>query len=92
LRRLEAMTYKGIVEHTQAVGGVTGLAQLTEAVKRSSLDVDAVYWDCYDCYPGGLFIHIRAWRGYNQDTVGYDRKPLLSVVISRLQPVTDDEA
>jgi hypothetical protein len=87
------MTYKGIVEHTQAFGGVTGLAQLTEAVKRSSLDVDAVYWDCVDKF---LVTHVTAWKRYTYpggtDSCGYDYKPLLTVVISRLQPVTDDEA
>jgi hypothetical protein len=83
------MKYKAITEHAQAVGGVTGLARLTEAVKRSSLDVDAVYWDCQDHY---LCTHITAWNGYNQDTPKLDRHPLLSVTIMRLQPVTDDEA
>jgi len=85
------MKYKAITEHAQAVGGVTGLARLTEAVKRSSLDVDAVYWECQDHY---LCTHIVAWPGYGQDSPvyqGVDRHPLLSVTIMRLQPVTDDE-
>jgi len=87
------MKYKAITEHAQAVGGVTGLAQLTEAVKRSSLDVDAVYWDCQDHY---LCTDITAWNVYRPEGVfrsaGYDMNPLLSVTIMRLQPVTDDEA
>jgi hypothetical protein len=85
------MTYKAITEHVLAFGGVTGHAQLTEAVKRSSLDVDAVYWDCVDKF---LVTHVTAWKRYTypggQNSCGYDYTPLLSVTISRLQPVTDD--
>jgi hypothetical protein len=77
------MHYKAITEHAQAVGGVTGLARLTEAVKRSSLDVDAVYWECQDHY---LCTHITAWK-----TPACDGYAVLSVTIMRLQPVTDDE-
>jgi hypothetical protein len=79
------MDYKAVTEHAQAVGGVTGLARLTERVKQSSLDVDAVCWNCNDFYPGALFVHITAWTK-NEISIA----PLLSVVIMRLQPVTDD--
>jgi len=83
------MTYKAITEHVLAFGGVTGHAKLTEAVKRSSLDVDAVYWDCQD---RGLLTRVTAWKKYNRKTKTYDGHTLLCVVIDRLQPVTDDEA
>ena len=79
--------YKMATEHAQAFGGVIGLARLTEAVKQSNLDVDAVYWDVQDCYLTPLFIRIRAYEGYNQTTRGYDAQPLLTVVIPRLVPV-----
>jgi hypothetical protein len=80
------MTYKAITLHVLAFGGVTGSARLTEAVKQSSLDIDAVYWNYTDT---PLSTHITAWRKY---TGVYDGRALLYVSIDRLQPVTDDEA
>jgi hypothetical protein len=84
------MTYKAITEHVLAFGGVTGFARLTEAVKQSSLDMDAVYWEYRDYL---LFTDVTAWK-QSSSWIGVNRcdNPSLSIIINRLQPVTDDEA